>query len=616
MNIAISTNLAGVGLETDARLLEEFLLRHGHCVTLVQYDQPLPVERFDLLIALEVMTEELAVLSSRCWVIANPEWTKPEYCKPIQRHCERVIAKTRDAERALREKFTGVVYTGFLTRDKMDATVPRERKFLHIGGNSGLRNTAAVISAWREYRYWLEDGFNAELTVVTNSTTVTCEPTPGVTFIKRATDEEITRLQNSHLYHLYPSAYEGWGHALHEAQSVGAIVLTTDAAPMNEFGCPFTIPSIANKRRNLGMIHEVGASALREQVIEMLESEDLEALSLQSRADFEASNAAFGEAFLRLLEPGADVELPKPVVAIWGNLDAQYSTENDWVDSFRTLGYRVVTFQENQIRTEDILEACLDNKVRLLCYVHTHSWSSPGRMSPEKLITELRAKGIKTVSPHLDLYFGLNIGDGRDDNVGKHAFFKTDLVMTADGSSQEKFAERGVKHVWMPPGVNAHWCEPGTPREDLMVDLGFIGARGYHKEYGWRGEMLDTLKEVYGNRFRVFTGYRGQDLNDLLASVKVLIGDCCFSGKPKYWSDRCPEHAGRGGFILHPRVEGLCIPTATFDPQNMDDLLEKIDYYLEHDVERDLIRRAAHEHVKAHDTYVHRAKQILRAVGL
>jgi hypothetical protein len=128
--------------------------------------------------------------------------------------------------------------------------------------------------------------------------------------------------------------------------------------------------------------------------------------------------------------------------------------------------------------------------------------------------------------------------------------------------------------------------------------------------------MVATLQKHYGPRFRIFQGYREQNLNNLYASVKVMVGDHCFAGQPKYWSDRLPETCGRGGFILYPRTEGMTIPTATYEPQNLDDLIAKIDYYLAHEAEREEIRKRCFEHVKAHDTYTHRLQEVLQVMEL
>jgi hypothetical protein len=51
----------------------------------------------------------------------------------------------------------------------------------------------------------------------------------------RVADEKIVEIQNSHLFHLCLSEYEGYGHALHESLGVGAVMITTDASPMNEY---------------------------------------------------------------------------------------------------------------------------------------------------------------------------------------------------------------------------------------------------------------------------------------------------------------------------------------------------------------------------------------------
>src|SRR5690606_8759978 len=51
-------------------------------------------------------------------------------------------------------------------------------------------------------------------------------------------DAQLGVLQNRHLFHLCPSETEGFGHHLVEGMSVGAIVLATDAPPMNELVTP------------------------------------------------------------------------------------------------------------------------------------------------------------------------------------------------------------------------------------------------------------------------------------------------------------------------------------------------------------------------------------------
>ena len=644
MRIVIAGNIGNqIGLQRDYELLRAYLESLGHEVFGQQDNRPADTEIpvCDLGIFLETISEHLVPMAKRFYYIANCEWLKPEFIRPIQRHCEKVFAKTREAERILREKFSRVHYIGFLTADKGDISIRREAEFLHVGGNGGHRGTNAVIAAWREYRYWngLDSINDAHLTIISNSKTVEAiDNVPGITFIKRASEEELRTLQNRCLFHIQPSGTEGFGHALHESQSVGAILLTTQAPPMTELHAPFEIPSIRTKKANLGMVHEVSSAAIREMVPKMLALPNYEVakMKMAARARFEKGNKEFAELFGPHLEPEKKVTFPsgsvvslgkfdgEPFVgsghshkiAILGNFVPPHSTENDWAWSFEFLGHEVIKFQENEDRTDEILATCKALEVSLFLFVHTHSWSTPGKISLDEMIKGLRASKIPTVSPHLDLYFGLNDGDGRDSKVGKHPFWHTDLCLTADGSSQEKFAARGVNHSWLRPGVVARECYPGTFRKELETELAFVGAENYHNEWQWRGQMIRDLRSVYGDRFKVLNGFRGQRLNDLYASTKILIGDCCFAGKPRYYSDRWPESCGRGGFLLAPQIEGCCIPTATFTPQDIHDLMSKIDYYLAHEEERELIRRAAHLHVKEHDTYTHRAKDILGIFNL
>ena len=382
MRIVICSNIAnGIGLQREFELLRDYLTALGHEVTGQQWDQP-AVTAGDLCIWIEVFSEHLVPIAPRHWLFANPEWMKPEYIRGIQRHCEIVFAKTRDAERVLRGVFNNVHYVGFLTTDKRDGTVARDHRFLHIGGNSGFRNTNAVIDAWRGYRYWNgTEAADAPITIVSNSKSTAFEGAEGVTFVKRGTDEEIKRLQNSCLFHILPSAYEGFGHALHEALSVGAILLSTGAGPMAEVQAPFQIPSIRIRKNNLAILHEVAPEAIRECVPRMLAlpSQEIAKISLIARLKFERDNNAFTERFqpfLTTIDHKVTSSIPpsqkRLKIVLLGNLEAPYSTENDLAWTLRDMGHYVLPAQENSISTENILK--LSDGADLLIYVHTHGW--------------------------------------------------------------------------------------------------------------------------------------------------------------------------------------------------------------------------------------------------
>jgi Glycosyl transferases group 1 len=232
------------------------------------------------------------------------------------------------------------------------------------------------------------------------------------------------------------------------------------------------------------------------------------------------------------------------------------------------------------------------------------------------MLDRIHAIGLKTFSYHLDVYFGLRVWDHRDDLVGQHPSWKVQHFFSTVGSKDELFKQRGVNHHWLPPGVVDYGCYEGKFQPSLAVDVGFAGSVSYHPEYDFRVRMVKALQGYYGPRFRVFQGYRESSLNDLYASVKVMVGDHCFAGEPYYWSDRLPETCGRGGFIVYPRTQGLTIPVVTYAPQDVDDLIKKVDTCLVHAQARETFRKVAFEHVKAHDTYTQRLKKILEVLGV
>lgn len=300
-------------------------------------------------------------------------------------------------------------------------------------------------------------------------------------------------------------------------------------------------------------------------------------------------------------------------IAFLGNFGPVHSTESHHAWTFEKLGHQVIRLQENSTTTDAVVEAC--KGAQLFQWTHTHSWGTPGSFSTEEMLNRIHSLGVKSFSYHLDVYFGLNAWDRRDELVGKHASWKTQYWFSTVGSKNEEFKRRGVNHFWKRPGVVEYGCYKGMPQHQFMCDVAFCGSVNYHPEYSFRPRMVRELQQRYGSRFRIFQGVRERALNDLYASVKVLVGDHCFAGEPRYWSDRCPESCGRGGFLLYPETEGLCIPVATYKPQDVDDLCDKIDWYLAHEQEREQIRSLCQQHVREHDTYTVILQEVLKEMG-
>ena len=311
-----------------------------------------------------------------------------------------------------------------------------------------------------------------------------------------------------------------------------------------------------------------------------------------------------------------------------GNFDPEHSTENHVRQAIERVGHQCLPFQENQTETWTDLGA-YDIDLDLVLWTrtgwdwpHLTGWSweeATGRQ--RDLLAHLAGKSIPTVGFHLDRWWGLD----REGQVDVEPFFRCDLVCTADGGHPDKWEQAGVNHVWLPPGVSLAECER-TPRiraEYARTPLVWVGSwQHYHPEWQpYRRELIGQLRSRYRGKVGLYPkrgrGIRGQPLCDLYNSAKIVIGDSCLAGgATRYWSDRIPETVGRGGFLVHPWVDGL---DEHFGPEHLatwplgdwDALFAVVDHYLSDDGARDTIRRAGREHVMNHHTYERRVEQVI-----
>ncbi len=296
-----------------------------------------------------------------------------------------------------------------------------------------------------------------------------------------------------------------------------------------------------------------------------------------------------------------------------GNFSVHFTTENHIKQSFEALGWEVVTIQEDKM-TEGTIDEILAIQKDCDFLLYTRTWARTD-MLYRKLLSKI---SIPTVSFHLDLYIGLTRGK----NLQKDSFFQSDYVFSADCGHQSEFKKMGINHIGLTPGVLHESCHLGQKKWDY--DVIFVGSETYHTEWSYRPKLIRWLRETYGDRFTMlpnkdFNLIRGEDLNDLYNSAKVIVGDSTYS--PHYWSDRIPETIGRGGFLIHPYTEQmeesfeLWKDFVPYTYGDFDTLKLLIDYYLEHPEEREEIRMHGMETVKNRHTYIQKVEFILDHLG-
>lgn len=304
--------MVGKGLQLEYELLKALLNEKDCYVNAYHYTHVAgsTFVRADVDIFLEVVMPNVLSLSRENWLVPNSEWWNAANDRFIPQFTK-ILCKTRDCERIWRQKLGNdrperVVYTGFDCRDLYDSGIEREKKILHLAGESEFKNTEAVIEAWRLITAQnIMQPFS--LTVVTRQKKYRdmCAGLDRLTCVERLPENELKQVMNSHLIHLMPSAYEGFGHSLNEGLLCGALVITTAAPPMSEFAgvaTEFGVRVSKTLPRSLAVLHEVNADgvldALRRTIGAMTPPESLKHLWFEAEARFKARLAAVRPAAL------------------------------------------------------------------------------------------------------------------------------------------------------------------------------------------------------------------------------------------------------------------------------------------------------------------------------
>jgi hypothetical protein len=313
-----------------------------------------------------------------------------------------------------------------------------------------------------------------------------------------------------------------------------------------------------------------------------------------------------------------------------GSFSVDFTTEEHIAKSLEALGHEVVRIQESDVDWESTFAACCES-ADLFLWTSTQAFAErwPYEMA-HRVVRTLHEAKLPTAAIHLDRFWDLE----RERLIHTELWFRLNHVFTADGDNDDRWKAAGVNHHWLMPAVYHAECFPGTPRDEYRADVAFVGSYlGYHKEYPERSELIDWLLETYGAHFRLFPhpgkpGIRGQDLNDLYASVKIVVGDSIFAHRSKRCTSSRPfETVGRGGFLIYPAI--ACVTEALQDgahcrfyytPEDPSvprryfaELRDTIDWWLAVEPKE---RKEGQAHVRENHTYLNRMREMLAVIGL
>lgn len=219
----------GVGLNRDIDVLLTELTNLGHFVQFVDSNDFTPKPKADINVFVDVVQEFFFPFAENNYFIPNPEWCFLSTDKISQ--FDRILCKTRDAERIFRQLNSNVIYMGFTCKDQLDENIPKNYKFaLHLAGASIQKGTDTLAKVWVE-----NPQFPTLFLIRHKNHSYDPEAANLHIINKYLSDSALKIFQNSCGLHICPSQSEGFGHYIMEALSCGAVVVTTDAPPMNEF---------------------------------------------------------------------------------------------------------------------------------------------------------------------------------------------------------------------------------------------------------------------------------------------------------------------------------------------------------------------------------------------
>lgn len=227
--------LNGVPLDEASLYRRRIYHRASNAYSIAFRRRTFAASPFDINLFLEDVVPGFFPFARRNAFIPNPEWFKQSQLRYLK-GVDTVLCKTRSAQETFSVLHGEARFISYTSEDRLDNNrpLPDQAGFLHLAGRSWQKGTRALTELWLAHPDW------PILRIVQSARTynqsrVRPIKAPNIEHIlTRLDDDALKTLQNSHTVHLCPSEAEGFGHVIAEAMSCSALVLTTNAPPMNE----------------------------------------------------------------------------------------------------------------------------------------------------------------------------------------------------------------------------------------------------------------------------------------------------------------------------------------------------------------------------------------------
>ena len=203
--------------------------------------------------------------AANSFLVVNHEFLYDWDVKALHEGKVKAIAKTHIGSQILKELGIDGIYTSFTTPVPDSKGYKKDTSLVvHLAGSSPFKGTKTIMQTWNENKGFIDANKDVKLLILRSEGPITHLSDDAKYWESLSVEKNKTlTIGNTKLYdleavgnmylckkyisvkdlnniilkaaiHICISSAEGWGHIINQSLGVGAITITTDAAPMNE----------------------------------------------------------------------------------------------------------------------------------------------------------------------------------------------------------------------------------------------------------------------------------------------------------------------------------------------------------------------------------------------